>query len=66
MANPPAPLWRDLECRLIELGHPPRLDWADWAAILHLIESRMRDDTNQGNAWLRAEAIRAQRGDYHG
>lgn len=34
MTTPLAPLWRNLESRLIKLSHPPRLDWGDWTAIL--------------------------------
>ena len=64
MANPPAPLWRDLENGMISRGFPPQFDWLDWAFMLRIIEQRMKADTGQGSAYLRYEALRADRGDY--
>ena len=65
-ANRNAPLWREMESALIARGIAPMFDHTDYGALLALIEASMREATTQGSAFLRAEAIRAQRGDYHG
>ena len=60
-----APLWREMEKALIARGIAPQLDWTDYAALLRLIEAHMREATTQGSAFLRCEALRADRGQYH-
>ena len=60
-----APLWREMEQALIARGFAPQFDHTDYGALLALIEAHMREATNQGSAFLRTEALRADRGQYH-
>ena len=60
-----APLWREMETALIARGIAPQLDWTDYGALLAVIEAQMRENTQQGSAYLRSEALRADRGAYY-
>lgn len=59
------PLWREMETALIARGIAPMLDWTDYAALLRVVEAQMLKATTQGSAFLRCEALRADRGQYH-
>ena len=60
-----APLWREMEQTLMARGFAPMFDHTDYGALLALIEAHMREATNQGSAFLRCEARRADLGQYH-
>ena len=54
-----------MEQALIARGIASMFDHTDYGALLALIEAHMREATNQGSAFLRCEARRADLGQYH-
>jgi hypothetical protein len=61
-----APLWRDMECKLISRGLAPNMDWSDYGAMLEVIRKRMVLElgTSRCTGWLYDEVYRADCGEH--